>query len=589
MTRLEELAARLTPEERSRLQEQIRQSLGTRDMEERNIYRPELEQSRLEELVALDMRQLGFFARIRLWFRNLTSTKPKREVFLQMRLEDIQRSLAGRSDTPLVMPDGRLGSGVPAGLWQVYTAAFSLRPMFERIWRADGILEELITEVLSARISGAKKDLQDFISTRELQDTYLRERNISAVHDAVVERLRLHFEDTPPELFNNMKEGILPLYYLKDLVLFPFAQLLGYFGYQAGGMPPEDPPPFQPASSAAVAELLERLYYALYAAQRMSTSVLIYDEVLIAYVRSESIETPPEQSELDARVEGLRATIRRLGRAARRSAKDLRLAALIRLIRRDPYFRMIVYLPKVDLGEFYRSAVSIKVLAQLTERIAAVQLGVVGRLEKDLYGDTALHFANYRNYGQPMLRRHGLPSFRYPRALSGLYSYLMRHHSPLVSKLVAILLKLVPGRLRETAQRANGQSQVLNELTDRVRSFDFSLSQDAEDGKQFHRLRIQAERDSTAHRPYRSLVAQKDRDARDILTRGLEAVFELEQNLRVMAEPGLPAFTEPYARFDPTSTASGSSVQVTVERCITILDKARTHISALIDMDDQGV
>ncbi len=589
MTRLEELAARLTPEERSRLQDQIRRSLGTEDLEERNIYSPELEQARLDELVAADMRRLGFFWRIRLWLRNLTSAKPRREVFLQMRLEDIQRSLRGRSDAPLIMPDGRVGPGAASGLWNVYTAAFSLRPMFERIWRADGILEELITEVLSARISGAKKELQDFISTRELQDTYLSERNITSVHDAVVARLRAHFDEMPPDLFNNMSEGILPLYYLKDLVLFPFAQLFSHFGYQAGGMPSEESPPFQGASAASVAELLERLYYALYAAQRMSTSVLLYDEVLVGYVKTESENTPLDQAELDARVEGLRATIRRLGRNARRAAKDLRLAALIRLIRKDPYFKMIVYLPKVHLGEFYRSAISVRVLAQLTERIAAVQLGVVGRLEKDLYGDRALIFANYRNYGQPLLRRHGLPSFRYPRALSGLYSYLMRHHSPLVSKVVAILLKLVPGRLRETAQRANGHSQILNELTDRVRSFDSSLSQDAEDGKAFHRLRIQAERDSTAHRPYRSLVSQKDRDARDILARGVEAVFELEQNLRVMAEPGLPAFTEPYARFDPTSTASGSSVQLTVERCITILDKARTHISALIDMDDQGV
>jgi hypothetical protein len=281
-------------------------------------------------------------------------------------------------------------------------------------------MEPQVMPNLEGEMAGfLKKELQDFISTRELQDAYLEERNISAVHDTVVARLRAHFDDMPPELFNNMSEGILPLYYLKDLVLFPFAQLFSYFGYRAGGMPPEEAPPFQGASAAAVAELLERLYYALYAAQRMSTSVLLYDEVLVTYVKAENEGTPLEQAELDARVEGLRATIRRLGRNARRAAKDLRLAALIRLIRKDPYFKMIVYLPKVNLGEFYRSAVSIRVLAQLTDRIAAVQLGVVGRLEKDLYGDRALTIANYRNYGQPLLRRHGLPSFRYPRFTLG--------------------------------------------------------------------------------------------------------------------------------------------------------------------------
>ena len=67
----------------------------------------------------------------------------------------------------------------------------------------------------------------------------------------------------------------------------------------------------------------------------------------------------------------------------------------------------------------------------------------------------------------------------------------------------------------------------LEDLAEKIEYFDYSLGPDAEDGKLFQRVRFALASDPSQQKIYRSLVMQKEKEVKDLLEKGKEAILGL--------------------------------------------------------------
>ena len=113
---------------------------------------------------------------------------------------------------------------------------------------------------------------------------------------------------------------------------------------------------------------------------------------------------------------------------AMRTGRRVPFVELMRFLRRDPYFRVSVYMPTLKLREFYHSYLMIRVLSQLDSRFPDIRRGVVDRMVEELFGGPPPPFTYFRPGVQVASDRTGLPGFRHMRSLNLLYAFLPSIH-----------------------------------------------------------------------------------------------------------------------------------------------------------------
>ena len=88
-----------------------------------------------------------------------------------------------------------------------------------------------------------------------------------------------------------------------------------------------------------------------------------------------------------------------------------------------------------------------------------------------------------------------------------------------MQEIVRILERNVLDQNRITRDLLLSHAANLEDLEDKIKQFDYSLSPDSEDGKLFQRLRFSLAGDPSHQRMYRTLVVQKDREVKTLLDR----------------------------------------------------------------------
>lgn len=74
-------------------------------------------------------------------------------------------------------------------------------------------------------------------------------------------------------------------------------------------------------------------------------------------------------------------------------------------------------------------------------------------------------------------------------------------------------------------------ASTLEDVSDRIRIFDNSLSPDSEEGKVFHKLRFSISKDVSQQKIFRKIVIQKDREAKNLAEAGIDAIAGLKRVL----------------------------------------------------------
>ena len=533
------MALALTEDERKSLLKRIAAGLNLRAVTDPR-YRSAVVDRRRAEVIAREIRSMGFWRRLRFAVRRLFGTRSDDHTYIEFRLTELRRR--ARSVCPALHPIEPLsiGSAVANQTFGLYRVVYPLIPFFLDLWKGPGYLEESVEHLLSQRIPAARSELHEFVTMEELQDVFLRRELKGEVREFVMARLDAYLEEIPDELLTQLEEGLLPFYFLKPIALFDYRGFFTAFGFDPGIAPPQDTPPFRNAATSAALPVVERLYSALRTAGRLESGFSLHTEILDRYLemkereKRSAAEGTADQAYRQrlTRVEELRDQLRALHAAVGMLSRTTPLADLIRYHTRNPWLRIKPYMPRLELREFYRSYLMIRVLGRLDEVFPEVRRGVVDRMTAELFGDDVPSLTYYRAGMQLTPAGGGYAAFAHMRSLTVAYAFLRSHYSGRMQECLRILSRILPVRQRDSSSDLITHVSGLEEALADIEHFDAGFSTDSDDGKAYLLIRYAVEKDPTMQRSLRNLIQQRDREAAVLVDRttehlvGLAAVFD---------------------------------------------------------------
>lgn len=554
-----ELAHALPDEERRELYHRIMASLGfsAGQQEAESVVPASIHSEQRYEIIRREINDLGLWGRLRLWLRSWLTGKAKEDAHVDIRLLNLRRHLLRAQICPRASSTHLLSTQFAERLFTLFQAAAPVTSLFNDIWESREMLRTVVQSVLEERITNVKKQLNDFITDDEMTDIYVVSRSRTEIRNHLLERLDAYIDRIHDGVFAEIAAGITPLYYMKGIALFDYVGLLATFGYDAGEDPPEDPPEFKAVRATEVVDQLEDLYYACYTWQRLEGKTRIHRELLEYYLQAKHAsysDEPLSAEHISHQVQTLEQDIRSLNDAAAAFVKQVPLTDIIRYHRDDPYYRVVVYMPKVNLKEFYYSALRIELLQQIDARFDNVHHSAIEQLIEETFGHHPPDFPNFRSGGGSTVSKLGLPTFRHVRSLNILFNYIQIVYRRVIRQRLTVIHRAVSGRNRDLSNELSFYTGGLEDVADKIIAFDESFSPESEEGKTFYRIRYSVEKDVTQQRIYRSMVAQRERQSRALLDKGLEylqGMLTVMQKLRTLqsdlkdetGEQGVSAYT----------------------------------------------
>ncbi|MFW5718152.1 MAG: DUF5312 family protein [Spirochaetota bacterium] len=572
-TTFRDLALALSEDERRSLLRRIRTSLDVGGRTEDEPFRSVVGEGSRAEVIARELREMGFWERLRFFMRRLFSTHNDEATYIEFRLAGLRRR--AKSICPDLAPIERhsASSAIPVRTWELYRAAYPVIPLFLDFWKGGRYLEESVEYLLSQRVPQARSELYDLVSLEGLQEVFMKSELKSDVRSFVVDRLDRYLAEIPDELFEHLEEGLLPFYYLRQICLFDYNEFFGVFGFDPGIAPPEETPPFRDAATSAALPVVERLYYGLHSAGKLEDGFYFHTEILDRYLEMKEREERSARSEDEPNEEGegtdagtdrsehayqrrrvhlqeMRDQIHALHKAARTLARQIPFADLIRYYTRDPWLRIKSYLPELKLREFYRSYLMIRVLSQLDEQFPSIRSGVVERMTEELFGGSPPPMTYFRAGVQITPENAGMPGFTHMRSLTITFNFLRFVYRGRMQEMVRTLSRILPVRQRDSSSDLIAHVSGVEEALADIEDFDESFSPDSQDGKSYYRVRYQVEKDVTMQRSFRNVVNQRDREASSIVDKATEHISGLGRVFDTIGRVLTDQIRERYASAD---------------------------------------
>ncbi|TVR33512.1 MAG: hypothetical protein EA404_04635 [Spirochaetaceae bacterium] len=522
-----ELAYALPEEERRELYRRIMSSLGLgKDNEQRDTIVPtQIHPEQRRDIIEREIGDLGLWGRLRLWLRSWLTGKPRQDAFVDLKLLSIRKQLLSAEVCPRASATELIAAEFGRRLFVLFQAAAPVASVFEDMWQSQEMLRNVIQLVLEHRIPQAKTSLMNFMTDEEMKEIYVVGRSKTEIRNHLLERLDAYIGRIHHGVFDEIAAGVTPLYYMKGLALFDYVQLLAVFGYNAGDSPAAEVPELYDVRATDIIEQLEELYYAFYTWQRLEGRIRVHREFLDYYLRAQQAmfsDDAPNDAEIRTQAEAIEQDIRGLHEAAAVFIKHNPLADMIKYHHADPYYRFVVYVPKINLKDFYYNALRVLLLEQIDQRFEVVREGAIEVLIDETFGHHPPDFPNFRSGGASAVNRLGLPTFRHVRSLNILYNYIQIIYRRVFRQQLTLIHRTISSRHRDLSNELSFYAAGLEDVAGKITAFDETFSPDSDEGKSFYRVRHTMEKDLSQQRVYRSIVMQRDRQSRLLVEKGLE-------------------------------------------------------------------
>jgi hypothetical protein len=96
------------------------------------------------------------------------------------------------------------------------------RDFFYVLWKDTDSLRQVLDYLLAKRVPDAKRSLNQFCSSREMQETFRITESRNQLKKLVLDRVSEYVDRIPPSVMEEIEEGLKPLYLLKDLATYDF-------------------------------------------------------------------------------------------------------------------------------------------------------------------------------------------------------------------------------------------------------------------------------------------------------------------------------------------------------------------------------
>ncbi len=570
----------LSSEDESRLENTIRNALGFDVATDTPVYPARVEESARRELLRAEIEKLSGRDRRALWALRVRSGKDELGVIEPYLLNRKERAIR-RSHAVLRDFEGTTLPAESAGLFgDLYDAAAGIRPYFRRIWEDESAFIEALFRSITHTKPALRDELSHFMPQQEMQEIYLRERNRQHVHQLAIARIDSYIAELDNSRFERIGNAALPLYYLGPLLHFPFDEFLRCYGITGS-------PRGQKGSTRMVLsegiDYLERLFHALYLARRLPEDNPATGDLLQVFGFS------PDEAER------LAMSMTWLADTARNFSRTIPLADIIRVARRDPFYRLQVYIPKPRLAEFYRTKLKLTCLRTLDERFPNVRVGVVGRHVRELFNEELepltfyeapdVHDENREEEEEEEEPTVSLPRPKYGLAMRCLITYLHGHYRSVLQEEARIIGRILPDRMREEQGALMHQAGAFEDVVERLIAIDHAMAPQEYDGQTLARLRRNIDRDISQQKAYGVFIAQKQREALMLVNKALEHLKGMREVFEAVLPLHSPRLNESYRSMRRTKR-SGEGLRESVEREIRIMDQMEALVTETIVIDD---
>lgn len=539
-TRLEELAIALPDKERKDLLERISRRMEREEGEE--AVPVELREDEREKIIAYELARSPWWVQFVVWLRSLVSGRRARDVFVTVRLRRLRSAIRAASPGLSGFDTRDL---TPRFARKVYDLYLRLQPLLEpyRALTSDKTARAAAyTHLVEARYEKARRVVEDFIPPAEMEEIFAETGQAGDIRKRLATRLGEYVRALPENLIGELEERCRLHLAAGRLAVFPFAAFFRYFNHVLAE--PAEPryPAFEHAPAMLVLDLLEKLFVPVQLLRRAGTAPDWAPEPLGYWLLARS--GPAAADEAAARVAPdlarLRTQVGDLLAEVESFEAAIPLLDIIRFFRRDPWYQLVFNVPRLYLKSLYTSALKDRVGAQLEERLGTIRERVINRKIQELLKiHRPVDLQYYRENPGFDHRALGLPSFAHVRSLTFTANYLLSQYKGPILEAVTLLVNTVLANNRIAQSRLTQHTATLEDLEARIVLFDRSLAPDEDDGRQLARFRFTIATDVLVQKSYRAFLLQKDREARDLIEKAVDALGGVK---RVFDETRTSAF-----------------------------------------------
>ncbi len=521
-----DLSRGLTQRERAELLEKIKTSLSL-NTENSGLCQEEMDKDEKIALIQKEKREISLLRRFFLWLNSKITGRSEDEILLAGKLLRIKKKIKKKESNLTGFETRNLTPHFAELVYELYKAIIPLRGLFKKLWLDESSYKIFFMDIIEEALSERIETIEDIVPFEDIVEAFGIAGRKEDVQNIIIVKLDSHVDKIRKSIFNQLEMELLPFYRLKELVIFPYVQFFQQFGYTLLETPYTDKPHFKNASALLCLEDLEKLYFAVYSALKLEKRVKINQKIIDRLEIMAEYSSEGDSLNLVADLETL------IGKVIWFATK-VPLADIIRYFRKNPFIKMIFYVPGIDLKEFYRNTLKIRLLQILDEKFQEIQKQyIILEIEKLFKGKRYVNFQNYREYSSIDYEKLGVSSFSNIQPLALIYNFIECYFKGHIQSIVRVLEKGVLSQNRLMRDNMLQYASTLEDISEKIRIFDSSLSPDSEEGKVFHKLRFSMTKDISQQKIFRKIVIQKDREAKNLAENGIEALAGLK---RVLSE-----------------------------------------------------
>ena len=539
-----DLSTTLPEKERMELLSKIKTSLNLSEIDDQEVFHSKIGNEELTKLINQEMKTIPLHIRIILWIKRHISSKNKADLFIELKMKDLKKMISRKSNGLTGFETRNLTPKFAEILFGIFIKTVPLHNFFSKLWSNALYFQNGYLSVLESRIPNVKKNLEDLISIDDIVEIYHSTGMKEFIKNEVLKRIDKYIRTIPKSIFSTIEQQIMPLYYLKDLILFQYVKLFQLFNYTPIMEDLSSKPIFKNASAMLCLDSLEKLLSAMKIAAGVSLDFSLDNEVIknIFFMINQEQDDPdsgneePEEN-IDQEIDDKESMIKNIEILIKHTSRildSLPLDPIIKYFRKDPYYKLIFYIPKINLKDFFHSALKLKFLTEIDDKFPEIRKMSIDKEIKELFKDkTIIPFHHFREYRSLDYKKLGLPVFIHVESLNLIYNYTRWYFKNFLQDPIVILNKGMLAHNRITKDRMLQYASGIEEIQDKIKQFDYSLSPDSEDGKMFQRLRFSLAAEASYQKMYLTLVMQKNKEVKELLLKAEESLNGLS---RIFAE-----------------------------------------------------
>ncbi|MDR1317779.1 MAG: DUF5312 family protein [Spirochaetales bacterium] len=485
-----------------------------------------------------DMKQASVGAKLNSLMRNAFSIKSETQMLLEAKLRKLKDAIAAHKTVYTSFGNRTLSPDLAAILYEIYRFVEILGPQVSMIFEDTSGMEKIVQQFLECRIPGAKTALTDFITVEEMKGIFFKTESRIELVGEITRRLQDYSADIATARLDQYAAGIVPLYYFRSLIAFSFQAFFNEFRLPSGAASSAetgdagDTPSFQSARIQPALDLLETLYCLLHPLKKLDPDTPVYPELLEMSYRYMSGELFSEsdvsgdapaarEMELSGATEKFLKDIKNLMTVTQRVLANVPLVELIRYYKNDPYYKLMIYPPRLKLTEFYQESLRLKIIGEFEIYFPQLHHGIFEEVQRDLFSREPDDFDYFMNSGLGMTPKKGYAEFSFPGSLKILNAFIRTHYYAYIQGLIHSLNKVMAHRIRSSFSQLLVHAGSIENIGTKLKNFDLSFSPDAEDGKQFIRLKFVLDKELSQQKSYVQLVTRKNEEMKSLLDSGI--------------------------------------------------------------------